>query len=206
MCAWLCLFIKDSRLDEIDSKEQPLPTPSAALQEVFGATFELADILEVELNTNLSRIMLDWCAHDLPRSPSISLYLPLSPSISLYLPLSPYSFYSPSISIYLPPSPSISLHLPPSPSISLHLPALPDHTRLVRAQRRTSTCNSPASPQYLPYISPVSPLYLPRCEHKDIKRIANWIEGHLLGTFVKTVTLTLTLALALALALIPTPT
>ena len=59
---------------------------------MFGATFELADILEVELNTNLSLIMLDWC------------------------------------------------------------------------------------------------------EHKDIKRIANWIEGHLLGTFVKTVTLTLTLA------------
>ena len=125
MCAWLCLFIKDSRLDEIDSKEQPLPTPSAALQEVFGATFELADILEVELNTNLSRIMLDWCAHDfplspsisldLPRSPFISLCLPLSPSISLYLPLSPYAFYSPSISIYLPPSPSISLNLPPSP-------------------------------------------------------------------------------------------
>ena len=30
-------------------------------------------------------------------------------------------------------------------------------------------------------------LTLTRCEHKDIKRIANWIEGHLLGTFVKTV-------------------
>jgi len=85
VCAWLCLFIKDSRLAEIDSKEQPLPKPSAALQEVFGATFELAEILEVELNTNLSLIMLDWC------------------------------------------------------------------------------------------------------EHKDITRIANWIEGHLLGTFVKTV-------------------
>ena len=125
MCAWLCLFIKDSRLDEIDSKEQPLPTPSAALQEVFGATFELADILEVELNTNLSRIMLDWCAHDLPRSPSISLYLPRSPSISLYLPLSP------SISLYLPLSPSISLlfllplHLHLSPSISLNRPPSP---------------------------------------------------------------------------------
>ena len=54
VCAWLCLFIKDTRLDDIDSKEQPLPTPSAALQEVFY----------------------------LPLSPSISLYLPLSPSIS----------------------------------------------------------------------------------------------------------------------------
>ena len=52
VCAWLCLFIKDSRLAEIDSKEQPLPKPSPALQEVFGATFELAEILEVELNTN----------------------------------------------------------------------------------------------------------------------------------------------------------
>ena len=30
-------------------------------------------------------------------------------------------------------------------------------------------------------------LTLTRCEHKDITRIANWIEGHLLGTFVKTV-------------------
>ena len=52
VCAWLCLFIKDSRLAEIDSKEQPLPKPSPALQEVFGATFELAEILEVQLNTN----------------------------------------------------------------------------------------------------------------------------------------------------------
>ena len=51
VCAWLCLFIKDSRLAEVDSKEQPLPKPSAALQEVFGATFELAEILEVQLNT-----------------------------------------------------------------------------------------------------------------------------------------------------------
>ena len=34
---------------EIDSKEQPLPKPSAALQEVFGATFELAEILEVAI-------------------------------------------------------------------------------------------------------------------------------------------------------------
>ena len=49
VCAWLCLFIKDSRLAEIDSKEQPLPKPSAALQEVFGATFELAEILEVAI-------------------------------------------------------------------------------------------------------------------------------------------------------------
>ena len=74
-------------------------------------------------------------------------------------------------------SPSISRYLPLSPSISA------------------------VSRLYLRCISPVSPLHLPRCEHKDIKRIANWIEGHLLGTFVKTATLTLTLALALALTL-----
>ena len=79
---------------------------------MFGATFELADILEVELNTNLSLIMLDWCEHDLPASPSISRYLPIlpeglvriSPSFSAFLPLSLFSI------------------------LSLHLPTLPDHT------------------------------------------------------------------------------
>ena len=47
VCAWLCLFIKDTRLQEIDCKEQPLPKASPQLEEVFKATWELADILEV---------------------------------------------------------------------------------------------------------------------------------------------------------------
>jgi len=63
VCAWLCLFLKDGRvkgLEEIES--QPLPKPSAKLLEVFAATDELAEILEVELDRTLALIMLDWVA------------------------------------------------------------------------------------------------------------------------------------------------
>ncbi|KAJ1630726.1 hypothetical protein T492DRAFT_1001400, partial [Pavlovales sp. CCMP2436] len=63
ICAWLCLFLKESRLeDPMDCPLKPEPM-SRALEDVFHATYNLADYLGVDLDANLSRIMLDWCTH-----------------------------------------------------------------------------------------------------------------------------------------------
>ena len=53
--------------------------------------------------------------------------------------------------------------------------------------RAQANANPNPSPNPSPNPNPNPNPILTRCEHKDITRIANWIEGHLLGTFVKTV-------------------
>mmetsp|Transcript_64461 Transcript_64461/g.171886 ORF Transcript_64461/g.171886 Transcript_64461/m.171886 type:complete len:483 (+) Transcript_64461:1224-2672(+) len=62
VCAWLCLFLKEVGSDPASDGLQK-PTPSAALAEVFGATKDLAEILEVSLDESLSLMMLDWVMH-----------------------------------------------------------------------------------------------------------------------------------------------
>jgi len=62
--AWLCLFLKEARgINDLSKAELSPPVPSAAFEEVLGATYELAEILEVELDRTLTLIMLDWCTH-----------------------------------------------------------------------------------------------------------------------------------------------
>ena len=46
----------------------PPPGPSRPPQEVYAATAELGEILDVDFDTTLSKMMLDWCEHkDLSR-------------------------------------------------------------------------------------------------------------------------------------------
>ena len=45
-----------------DLEHKP-PTPSPALQQVLNETLALAEQLDVELETNLTLMMLDWCTH-----------------------------------------------------------------------------------------------------------------------------------------------
>uniref|UniRef100_A0A7S3ERY1 ATP-dependent RNA helicase Ski2/MTR4 C-terminal domain-containing protein n=1 Tax=Haptolina ericina TaxID=156174 RepID=A0A7S3ERY1_9EUKA len=63
VCAWLCLFLRDARVQELDTSVVQPPKPSAAFEEVIAATKELATILEVEIDINLSLMMLDWVQH-----------------------------------------------------------------------------------------------------------------------------------------------
>ena len=67
--AWVCLFLKEGRGgQDLSQCELQPPVPSAAFEEVLGATYELAEILEVELDRNLTLMMLDWVTHkDLQR-------------------------------------------------------------------------------------------------------------------------------------------
>ncbi|KOO53705.1 superfamily ii RNA helicase [Chrysochromulina tobinii] len=63
ICAWLCLFLKESRGNDISQSELKPPEPSAALAEVLAETDGLAEILEVELERTLMLMMLDWTTH-----------------------------------------------------------------------------------------------------------------------------------------------
>ncbi len=62
------MFLHDARVGDAAAADVQPPTPSAAFEEVLGATAELAEMLEVELNRTLALIMLDWTTHkDLAR-------------------------------------------------------------------------------------------------------------------------------------------
>ena len=68
--AWTCMFLREARggKDDLSQCELAPPTPSPNFEEVLGATLELAEILEIELDRNLTLMMLDWCTHkDLQR-------------------------------------------------------------------------------------------------------------------------------------------
>jgi len=60
ICAWLCLFLKESRGTDLSESELRPPVPSAALEEVLGETDGLGEILEIELERTLMLMMLDW--------------------------------------------------------------------------------------------------------------------------------------------------
>jgi len=60
ICAWLCIFLKESRGTDLSQSDLPPPTPSAAFEEVLRETDGLAEILEVELDRTLTLMMLDW--------------------------------------------------------------------------------------------------------------------------------------------------
>jgi len=63
VCAWLCLFLRDARVQDLDTSVVAPPKPSDALEEVIAETKHLAEMLEVEIDVNLSLMMLDWVEH-----------------------------------------------------------------------------------------------------------------------------------------------
>ena len=63
VCAWLCMFLKDSKGPELSTSELEPPRPSEGLADVIAYTKELAEQLEVEMDVNLSLMMLDWTQH-----------------------------------------------------------------------------------------------------------------------------------------------
>jgi len=63
ICAWLCMFLKDSRGQDITQADLPPPKPSASFEEVLYETESLAEILEVTLDRTLTLMMLDWTCH-----------------------------------------------------------------------------------------------------------------------------------------------
>ena len=63
VCSFICLFLKESRIKEVEKHDQPPEKYSAALSAVVDATYGLAYHLGVELDHNLSLVMLDWCTH-----------------------------------------------------------------------------------------------------------------------------------------------
>ena len=63
ICAWLCLFLRETRGTDLSQAELPPPTPSVALDEVLYESDGLAEILEVSLDRNLCLMMLDWTTH-----------------------------------------------------------------------------------------------------------------------------------------------
>lgn len=48
VCAWLCLFIQESRGISLSHSELQPPEPSAALQDVISETMSLADHLQAK--------------------------------------------------------------------------------------------------------------------------------------------------------------
>jgi len=63
VCAWLCLFLKESRVKDVEKADPPPEKYSPALSAAVDATYGLAYHLEAELDHNLSLVMLDWCMH-----------------------------------------------------------------------------------------------------------------------------------------------
>jgi len=63
ICAWLCLFLKETRGQDISQAELQPPKPSAAFEEVLQETDYLAEMLEVSLERTLTLMMLDWTVH-----------------------------------------------------------------------------------------------------------------------------------------------
>uniref|UniRef100_A0A7S3WT58 ATP-dependent RNA helicase Ski2/MTR4 C-terminal domain-containing protein n=2 Tax=Emiliania huxleyi TaxID=2903 RepID=A0A7S3WT58_EMIHU len=63
VCGWICLFLRERRIAQTagEAARGELPSFSPALQEVYHATAELGEQLEVEFDTTLSKMMLDWC-------------------------------------------------------------------------------------------------------------------------------------------------
>lgn len=47
VCAWICLFLKDARVQDLDESDLKPPTMSPALRQVFDETYNLASVLEV---------------------------------------------------------------------------------------------------------------------------------------------------------------
>ena len=63
ICAWVCMFLRDAKVQDMSACELQPPQPSAAFEEVLQATEGLAEYLEVELDRTLTLIMLDWVTH-----------------------------------------------------------------------------------------------------------------------------------------------
>lgn len=61
ICAFLCLFLREARAKDCTAAGLELPRPSDNLQKTFAYADGLAQYLGVELDKQLSFLMLDWC-------------------------------------------------------------------------------------------------------------------------------------------------
>jgi len=63
VCAWLCIFLRESRVKEVEKASTPPEKYGENLAWAMDETYGLATRLGVELDHNLSLVMHDWCIH-----------------------------------------------------------------------------------------------------------------------------------------------